>query len=419
MNKPVHISSNNKISYDIEVYNRPEFVYIPLENRTGANYKQVVNEGEYVFKGQVVAVNEKIDFPIHSSVSGYVNRIDEKIINNGKKVKCIVIENDFKEKYEKSRVLKKNISTYTKDKFISDLKNNGITGLGGSDFPTFLKYDNDNIKYLLVNAVECEPFIASDKAVCYCYADSILEGIDNILEVMNIPKAIIVIKDVNTEIINSFNKYIGTYPNIKIHLTKDAYPNGWERYLVKNVLGIEYDNYPVEKGIIVSNVSTIYAIYEMIKYSRPLTERVITVTGPGIKNKKNIKVKVGTLASEIISSLDGYKNIKKPLFIAGGPMMGNSISSDDLVITKDLNCILIIEDHFEKNLPCIKCGKCAEVCPAGIFPVLIMENNDNIKNLEKLDTNKCVECGLCSYICPSKIEVREFVRIAKEKVNNK
>ena len=415
MKKPIHIDSS-KLSNNIEKYIKPEVVYIPLENKNGITYKHLVKEGDYIYKGQVIAVNEKINFPIHSSVSGYAVCGSKHIISNGKKIKCVIIENDFKEKYEKKKLVNKESASYTKDDFIESLRINGITGLGGSDYPTFLKYDSDNIKYLLINAVECEPFICCDKAVIYNYADSILETIDNILEIMKIPKAIIVTKDTNTSSIDSFNKYIGTYPNIQMCLVEDAYPNGWERLVVKNALGIEYNKYPIEKGIVVSNVSTIYAIYEMLKYNRPLTERVITITGPGIKKKTNVKVKIGALASEIIMNLDGYKDIQNPLFIAGGPMMGNSISTDDVIITKDLNCILVIEDHFEKNLPCIKCGKCIEVCPVDIAPVLIMNNHDNHDNLKNLNPNKCIECGLCSYICPSKIEVREFVRIAKEKV---
>lgn len=418
MNKPVHISSNNKISYDIEMYTKPEEVYVPLENKNGVTYKHLVKEGDYIYKGQVVAVNEDIDFPVHCSVSGYAAFGTSKLIGNGNKVKCVVVKNDFKEKYEKSKLKKKEISSYTKESFIDALRVNGITGLGGSDFPTFIKYNTENIKCLLVNAVECEPFISCDKTVIHNYIENILECIDNIMEIMNIPRAYIVVKDTNVDSIKMINKYIKTYPNIKLSLVKDAYPNGWERLVVKNVLGIEYDKYPSEKGIIVSNVSTIYAIYEMLEYNRPLTERVITITGPGIKKKKNVKVKIGALASEVIANLDGYKNIKNPLFIAGGPMMGNSLPTDEVIITKDINCLLVIEDHFEKNLPCIKCGKCMEVCPVGIYPVMIMENRDNIKKVKELNPCKCIECGLCSFTCPSKIEVREFVRIAKEKVKD-
>lgn len=411
----VHI--NSEVTYKIDNYLKPELVYIPLENKNGIKYKHLVKSGEYIYKGQVVALNEEINFPIHSSVSGYALIGSTKLINNGKEVKCIVIENDFKEKYEKNKVITK--KKYTKEEFIEALRENGITGLGGSDFPTFMKYNNDNIKYLLINGVECEPFISCDKALMKDNSSQLLEGIDEIMQIMNIKKSYIVIKESNTKVINTFNKYIGTYPNIEIKLVKDFYPNGWERLVVKNTLGVTYDKYPIEKGILVSNVSTIYAIYEMLKYNRPLTERIITIIGPGIKKKINVKVKIGTLASEVISSISGYKNLKKTLFIAGGPMMGKSVPSDDLIITKDLNAILVIENNFTRSLPCISCGKCLEVCPAGIFPAVIMKNINNPKILEQLKVEQCIECGLCSYICPSKIEVREFVKSAKDRVNNK
>lgn len=419
MNKPLKINSSYKIDYNIDTTFKPELVYIPLENRYGNTYKYLVKEGDYVYKGQVVAINKYHNFPIHSSVSGYAVCGSNKIISNGKKIKCVVIENDFKEKYEKSKLKKKDISKYTKEMFINDLRENGISGLGGADYPTFLKYSIDNIKCLVVNAVECEPFVSCDKVVVANYADNILEAIDNILDIMKIPRAIIAISNNDVKSIRMFNKYIKTYPNISLSLVENAFPNGWERLVIRNTLGIEYDRYPSDKGIIVNNVSTIYAIYEMFKYNRPLTERVITITGTGIKKRKNVKVKIGSLASDIINEIDEYKNIKKPLFVVGGPMMGKSMPCDDVVITKDVTSILVIDDNFEKNLPCIKCGKCTMVCPVNIMPVLIMENINNIDNLNKLKCNKCIGCGLCSYICPSKIEVREFVNIAKEKVNNK
>ncbi len=419
MNKPLKINSSYKIDYNIDTTFKPELVYIPLENRYGNTYKYLVKEGDYVYKGQVVAINKYHNFPIHSSVSGYAVCGSNKIISNGKKIKCVVIENDFKEKYEKSKLKKKDISKYTKEMFINDLRENGISGLGGADYPTFLKYSIDNIKCLVVNAVECEPFVSCDKVVVANYADNILEAIDNILDIMKIPRAIIAISNNDVKSIRMFNKYIKTYPNISLSLVENAFPNGWERLVIRNTLGIEYDRYPSDRGIIVNNVSTIYAIYEMFKYNRPLTERVITITGTGIKKRKNVKVKIGSLASDIINEIDEYKNIKKPLFVVGGPMMGKSMPCDDVVITKDVTSILVIDDNFEKNLPCIKCGKCTMVCPVNIMPVLIMENINNIDNLNKLKCNKCIGCGLCSYICPSKIEVREFVNIAKEKVNNK
>lgn len=414
----IQVDSKIKTHKKIQEYIKPQIIYVPLENKNGVTYKHFVKEGDYVFKGDVVAINESIDFPLHSSVSGYAITGTKKIMNNGKKIKCIVVENDFKEKYREKIGSKRNLAKYTKEEFIELLKNSGITGLGGSDFPTFIKYNTDKkIEHLLINGVECEPYISCDKAVMETYTEELLECIDSILEIMNIKKAFIVVKENNIKSIERFKKYIGTYPNIKIKTMPDMYPAGWEKNIVEHVLGKKYDNYPVEIGAIVSNVSTIYAIYEMLKYNRPLTERIITITGTGIKKPTNVKVKIGALLSEIIENIEGYKEIKNPLFIAGGPMMGNSLPTDELVVTKDLNCVLVIDDIETTNYPCINCGKCTNVCPVNILPVLIMKNYNNENKLKCLKPEKCIECGLCSYVCPSKIEVREFVRIAKGKVN--
>ena len=416
----VTIKMDDKIKVKKEMleFIKPQKIYIPLENKSGIKYKKLVNVGDYVFKGQVVAINESIDFPIHSSVSGYVIENESNELNTGKKVECIVIENDFKEKYKDKLGSIKEISNYSKEEFIELLKTSEITGLGGSDFPTFLKYNTDSkINYLLVNGVECEPYISCDKVVMSKYMEKILEAVDAILEIMKIKKAYIVVKSSNIESQKVINKYINTYPNIKLALMPDMYPAGWERNVVEVVLHKKYDKYPVEVGAIVSNVSTIYAIYEMLKYNTPLTERIITITGTGIRKPSNIKVKIGTKLSEIIENIEGYKDIKKPIFIAGGPMMGSSLPSDNLIVTKDLNCILVIDDIELTNYPCIKCGKCTNVCPVHLLPVMIMNNIGNEKKLKELMPQRCIECGLCSYICPSKIEVREYVRIAKGRVN--
>ncbi len=416
----VTIKMDDKIKVKKEMleFIKPQKIYIPLENKSGIKYKKLVNVGDYVFKGQVVAINESIDFPIHSSVSGYVVENESNELNTGKKVECIAIENDFKEKYKDKLGSIKELSNYSKEEFIELLKTSEITGLGGSDFPTFLKYNTDSkINYLLVNGVECEPYISCDKVVMSKYMEKILEAVDAILEIMKIKKAYIVVKSSNIESQKVINKYINTYPNIKLALMPDMYPAGWERNVVEVVLHKKYDKYPIEVGAIVSNVSTIYAIYEMLKYNTPLTERIITITGTGIRKPSNIKVKIGTKLSEIIENIEGYKDIKKPIFIAGGPMMGSSLPNDNLIVTKDLNCVLVIDDIELTNYPCIKCGKCTNVCPVHLLPVMIMNNIGNEKKLKELMPQKCIECGLCSYICPSKIEVREYVRIAKGRVN--
>lgn len=409
-------SSKTSCTKKIENFLKPIIVYIPLESKMQITYRPLVNIGDYIYKGEVVAINTTIDFPIHSSVSGYLVGIKDMMIDTGKKVPCLVIENDYKEKYKDRVGAKRNISLYNKKEFLYMLNNSGIVGLSGNDYPTILKYTSKNdINHLIVNGIECEPYLSSDNAVMYQKCEELLETIDAMMEILKISKCYIAVKENNDKVINKYLKYINSYPNIKLYGIADAYPSGWERYLVKTICNVEYNKYPIEKNIVVENVETIYAIYELLKYNRPLTERVITINGDGCANKVNVKVKIGTLASELISSLGGYTKKKKDyLFIAGGPLSGKSLPSDELVITKNLCGITVIPNNIEPPTECIKCGKCIKNCPVNILPVVIMNNVKNQRVLEKLHASKCIECGMCSYVCPAKINVKEFVKKAKE-----
>lgn len=397
------ISPTKKINDDVKM----QIIYIPLESKMGYKYKETVRVMDYVCIGTVIGKSSVCDIPLISTVSGVVVGFQEKYISNGKKVKCVVIENDFKEKYLNKVGKKKDITKYSKNEYVYMLRENGITGLAGSDFPTYIKYDTDKkIKYLIVDGAECEVYASADGALMMNYAEEILEGIDAIMEIMGIEKAYIAINERNEGIIKKILKYIYTYPNIKVYSLPDAYPNGYERYLVSEILGLTYDRLPIEVGVINENVSTIYAIYEMLKYHKPLTERIVTLAGEGVKNPCNYKLKIGTNLSELLMKTNNFKKIKNPILIAGGAMMGKSIASDDFIITKDVNCVLLLEENQEKVYPCIKCGKCSEVCPVGIIPSKIL---DDPKRALDFKINKCVSCGLCSYVCPSKIEVRDEI----------
>lgn len=397
------ISPTKKINDDVKM----QIIYIPLESKMGYKYKETVRVMDYVCIGTVIGKSSVCDIPLISTVSGVVVGFQEKYISNGKKVKCVVIENDFKEKYLNKVGKKKDITKYSKNEYVYMLRENGITGLAGSDFPTYIKYDTDKkVKYLIVDGAECEVYASADGALMMNYAEEILEGIDAIMEIMGIEKAYIAINERNEGIIKKILKYIYTYPNIKVYSLPDAYPNGYERYLVSEILGLTYDRLPIEVGVINENVSTIYAIYEMLKYHKPLTERIVTLAGEGVKNPCNYKLKIGTNLSELLMKTNNFKKIKNPILIAGGAMMGKSIASDDFIITKDVNCVLLLEENQDKVYPCIKCGKCSEVCPVGIIPSKIL---DDPKRALDFKINKCVSCGLCSYVCPSKIEVRDEI----------
>lgn len=419
MSKSVHIGSRSSTcSYDIYQYMKPEIVYIPLQSKSGLKYDCLVKDGDYVYKGQEIAVNSEYDFPIHSSVSGIVKIPCMKMTSLGKSTECIGIFNDFKEKYRRNKMTSKDLSNYKREDFIDDLRINGISGLS-SDFPTYVKFKGDNLKYLIVNGSECFPYVSCDKTLMYNYAELLLETIDNIMTIMKIKKAVVVLLETDRGSLDEFNKYIHTYPNISISLIKDRYPNGWERNVIYDTFSISYHEYPSERGIILCNVATIYAIYEMLKYNRVTTSRIVTISGPGVKKKMNVMVKIGSLASDVISSVNGYKKIKNPLFVVGDLMRGSSFPMDEVVITKDVNAIFVIPDNFEKSSPCIKCGKCIDICPSNILPVIIMENIDRVDRLARLDTTKCISCGLCSFVCPAKIEVLEYVKRAREKVSQR
>lgn len=415
----IKIPKNKQMSIKdkIGIYNKMKYVYIPLISGNDTNVTVAVKKGDYVYKGSVIGKRKgNFRIPIHSSISGTVIDYEEKYCSNGMKVKCVVIENDFLDAIEKEYE-NRNINKYTKKEFLKTIQECGVVGLGGSGFPTYVKYNTDcKINTLIINAVECEPYITADFVLLREKCEEILETIDAILEINNINEAIIAIKNNNTILKEIIDNYIGTYLKIKVILVPDIYPMGWEKSLVRYIKKTDYCNIPLEKNIIVNNVSTIYAIYEALKYHKPLTERIITFSGENLKRPQNVMVKSGTLASEIITKIGGKKN-KKYLFVAGGPMMGTNIETEEMTLNINDNCILILNANEQPlETQCIRCGKCVEKCPIKLSPVLIKESLNEIEKLKKLQVQRCIECGLCSYVCPAKINVRNYVKQAKENI---
>ena len=388
-----------------------QIIYIPLESKMGYKYKETIKVGDYIQVGQVIGKNSIAEIPLISTTSGFAVGFENKYIGNKKKVKCLVIENDFKEKYYDKPGKTNDITKYTKKEFIYLLKKYAITGMSGSSYPTYIKYDNNiDYKYLIVNGCECEINASSDSARMYNNPEELLECIDAIIEIMQLKKAYIAINENNGEVIKKMLKHINTYPNIKIYPILDGYPNGYERYLTKEILNLDYKNKPQEAKVICENVETIYAIYNALKYHKPLTERIVTITGNGIKKQANYKLKIGTNLNELKEKLDLFKTIENPVLISGGLMMGSAIPSDDFIITSDVNCIVYKEDINDTPKECLKCGKCTEVCPMNLIPSMIISDK---KQAKELKVDKCIECGLCSYVCPSKIEIREKIKEVK------
>ena len=389
---------------------KPQIIYVPLEDDNERELELLVKIGSYVFKNQKVIYNKYEDIYSYSSVSGYVVNIVNKFKKNGKSYKCLLIENDFKEK-SNSKTGKKNlINTFSKEEFISMLKRNAIRGCKSNSL-TYKKYDKSNLEYLLVNGVECETNLISDKVLMYNYPEEILEAIDAIIDIMNLKMAVIVLKMEDTNLANLFNKYLGTYPRIKVYGVVDKYPSGYEDYIVRYLLDKKD-----RKKYVMNNVSTIYSIYEMLKLDKPQTEKLITVCGNGLKKNNTVKVKMYSSFEEILYHTNAFKtdDLLDYYLVAGSLERGRSIPTDELIVTHDLEGITILKKEICKRHRCISCGKCNSVCPVGIYPNVIVENKDNKNNLKKLKYSKCIECGLCSKVCPSKINLLEIIRSIKE-----
>lgn len=390
----------------IEIFN------VPLIINNGTEIEVLVKKNSKVKKDKPIAYSEKFDFSVVSPVNGVVKEINECVYLDGRTVPCAVIEK--KGKQPKETVVDK-ITSYTKDEFLSVLKEYGVSGMGGGGFPTYIKYDCF-LSTLIVNAVECEPYITSDYVLGKLKYLEIIETINAIMKINNIRVCFLAINSKYDDMISLYLENTINYPKIRIVSVADVYPLGWERELVKEITKVEYENYPQEKGIVVNNIATIYSIYEALKFNRSTDKRIVTITGERVKEPFNALLNIGTNISDILDKIELIDG-EVVKYVAGGPMMGRALPKTDLVVSSNLNSILFIDDIEDKKVyPCFRCGQCIENCPAKIAPVLIKDNIKDVNELRKLDPEKCIECGICSFICPSNIDVRSFVKRAKREV---
>ena len=390
----------------LEEFLTPKYVYFKINDTDEVlvKEKQKIKCGEKIIK-------TKFDSFIHSSVSGKVIGFEEKVDYQNNKSKFIKIENDLKETNDFKKV---DIKKITKEKFTELLKENGIVGLGGAGFPTYIKYDTDNVETLIINGVECEPYITADHTILFNKIKEIVETLKIIEKIYNLKEIFIAIKTGNLNLKDKIIPMINE-TNIKLIEVPNLYPMGCEKSLVRYVKHTDYVKLPIEKNIIVSNASTIYAINNALN-GIPLIEKIITVSGNSINNPTNIKVKIGTTFNELKDTFKGYSE-KDIVLVAGGPMMGAAIETDEFVIPNNLNCVIALKNTKVLDpITCLRCGKCADHCPAKICPVLVKDNINNVDELKRLDVSRCIECGICSFVCPSKINLREYLKQAKKKV---
>ncbi len=400
----------------------PDVVYIPLVLGMATDFDVHVKEGDHVCIGTKLATRKSMYVPIYSSVSGTVKGIEKRMHVSKRLQQHIVIENDHKDERVKA-IEVSNPDDMSQSEVFEAIKELGLIGLGGSGFPTYIKYSHpENIDTILINGVECEPFLTSDHLAMKRDIKALFDGTQFLMKAADAKKAIIAIKEHKPDLMEMLVEEAKNYPSIEPKEVPDRYPMGWERVLVETVFKKEYDKLPAEIGVIVNNSSTAIALSKGIRNGEPITHRVVTFSGNGVVNPQNVEVAVGTPVNYIIEKIGGY--IEDPydetegFLLGGGPMMGKSVMNDTFVIYPYCNAITVLKKENIKPLPCLKCGECTLHCPAHLQPVRIMqgEKGANVELLEKLEVDRCVECGMCTYICPSKIEVTDMVAKAKRRV---
>ena len=389
-------------------------VYFPLLCPNGKDVELFVKEKGKVKVGTKLMLRNDFSIPVYSSVSGQVIGKETRYSAlHGKPVEHLIIENDFK--YTKAKIKTLDYQNASKQEIVDAIKEAGIVGLGGAGFPTYIKYNSAaKIESLLVNAVECEPFLTTDYVTMIKDYEYLFKGIEILKKASGANEAVIAFKNNKKELQEILEKEIGNYEGIRIVLVKDRYPFGWEKSLIKNVFKKTYKGLPSEVGVVVNNAQTVISVARALIDGDCISTRTVTVSGNAIKEPKNVIVPVGTKAGAILDKCGGVTCDNANL-LAGGPMTSKASLNDEFPIYLTHGALTVMEELNINSEACLRCGKCIEHCPAGLQPIQIKNAYDakDIKELEDFQVNKCVECGLCSYICPSRIELTDAIKKAK------
>lgn len=425
----IHPSYNKEYTNQIALKKAeaPKVVYIPLQQHIGAPAKPIVEVGEEVKKGQKIGEPQGfVSTYIHSSVSGKVISIEEHEIPGGKGI-CVVIENDFKEELDESIGPKGELETLDSKDIIKYVQEAGIVGMGGATFPTHVKLSpppDANIDVVILNGAECEPYLTADHRLMVENPEDVVFGIRVIMKALNVKKGYIGIEVNKPDAIEAITNAAKGFNDVEVVGLEVKYPQGAEKQLIYACTGREVQSgaLPSAAGAVVDNVGTAAQIAKTIKTGLPLIERITTVTGSCIKEPANLVTKVGTVVSEIIDQCGGFKeDVKVGKFIMGGPMMGMTQYTTNVVTNKGSSGILCIsaeEAKIDEPSNCLRCGRCTDVCPAFLQPLYISANSlkGDFERAAEHRALDCIECGSCSFICPARRPLVESIRNAKRQI---
>ncbi|MBS4031070.1 MAG: electron transport complex subunit RsxC [Clostridiales bacterium] len=402
----------------------PTTVAIPMSQHIGAPCDPLVAVGDEVKMGQKIGDSKGfVSAPVHSSVSGKVVKIGMCNHALGRPVQSVFIESDGQDTWHEDVQPNPNYRDLTVDELKKIIREKGIVGMGGATFPTHVKLSpppDTKIDYVLINAAECEPYLTADHRAMLERPEEIVIGLQLVMKAVNAPMGYIGIEDNKPDAVEVMKKAAEGISNIEVHALHTKYPQGAEKQLISVFTGREVPSggLPSAVGCVVQNVGTCIAISDAVRFGKPLIERIVTITGSGITEPKNMLVRVGTFIEEVIEQCGGFRpNIKK--MVLGGPMMGLAQPGpDNLPVIKGTSGILCLTD-VEVNLyeisPCIRCAKCVDVCPVSIMPLFIGASVEQglYEKAEAYNAMDCIECGCCTYICPAKRPLVQWIRMAK------
>ena len=405
----------------IEQLAPPAVVVIPMSMHFGAPCTPLVKAGDHVKVGQKIGEFHGLGAPIHASVSGTVKAVEPRPYSMGGNITSVVIENDMQDEVSEEVQAPADPNALSVEEMVEIVKNAGIVGMGGATFPTDIKAvtAQGRVDTILVNACECEPYITADDALLCSYPEQIFRGLAALDAALHPDRRVIAVEDNKSEAIAILRRHLPDWPGVELAVLPTRYPQGAEKQLIQAVTGrqVPPGHLPFSVGCAVFNAGTVAAVYRAVYEGKPVTKRIVTVTGEGVKEPKNLIVRIGTPFAQVIEAAGGLTEDACKV-LSGGPMMGTAQGELAAPVLKGTNAVLCLTsaNPTPERPVCIRCSKCVEVCPMHLQPLYLYryEAAGNLDALQALHVTDCIECGCCSYTCPGQLPLTERFRAAKQ-----